>query len=246
MSRVLGAIPARYASERFPGKPLAKIGDKPMIQWVYEAACKCELLDKVVIATDDQKISDAVLAFGGEVVMTESSHRSGTDRLVEVATKMPDYDVLVNVQGDEPGIEPELISGVAQLKLNHPEWAITTAAREFNDDEDPLSPNRVKVTVSASHRALYFSRSLIPFPRNKNLHPHFLHLGIYAFQREFLLKFSSLPESGLEKTESLEQLRALENDYQIGVFLTKGSLPSVDTKEDLANIISIFKDRKLI
>lgn len=246
MTKVLGAIPARYASERFPGKPLAMIGSKPMIQWVYEAAQKSDKLDLVVIATDDERIRDAVLTFGGEVLLTSVNHRSGTDRLIEVAEYYKEYDVIVNIQGDEPGIEPELIQGVAQLKLDHPEWAMTTAARPFQNNEDPLSPNRVKVTLSKTNLALYFSRSLIPFPRNKDLHPVYLHLGIYAYQREFLLKYNTLPESGLEQTESLEQLRALENDYQIGVFKTHGSQPSVDTPEDLQHIIAIFKDKKYI
>lgn len=246
MSKVLGAIPARFSSERFPGKPLAKIGRKPMIQWVYESASKCNLLDKVVVATDDEKIFKAVKVFGGDVIMTSKDHKSGTDRLVEIAQLLPEYEILVNIQGDEPGIEPELISGVARLKLDHPEWAITTAARKFKEDEDPLSPNRVKVVMTKTHKALYFSRSLIPFPRNKDLHPYFLHLGIYAFQRDFLLNYSKLPESGLEQTESLEQLRALENDYQIGIYLTNDSVASVDTKEDLQNILALFKEKGLI
>lgn len=246
MVKVLGAIPARFGSERFPGKPLAMIGDKPMVQWVYEATRKCSLLDRVVIATDDGRIYDAVRGFGGEALLTSSEHRSGTDRLKEVAEYYHDYDVIVNVQGDEPGIEPDLIAGVTRLKLENPAWAITTAARPFRDTEDPLSPDRVKVVLTRKKRALYFSRSLIPFPRHQAKQAIHLHLGIYAYQRDFLLQFHSLPASGLEETESLEQLRALENDHAIGVYLTDSSLPSVDTQQDLNHIISIFKDRGLI
>jgi 3-deoxy-manno-octulosonate cytidylyltransferase (CMP-KDO synthetase) len=246
MTRVLGAIPARFASERYPGKPLAMIGKKPMIQWVYEAARKCEDLSRVVVATDDERIRDAVKAFGGEVLMTSEEHRSGTDRLAEVAEYYSDYDVVVNIQGDEPGIEPGLIGGVARLKVKHPEWEVTTAARPFEDGEDPLVPDRVKVVLSRNCRALYFSRSLLPFPRNRTEQPVYLHLGIYAYQRDFLLRFHTLPDSLLEKTESLEQLRVLENDFTIGVHLCEGALPAVDTPEDLQLIKSIFKKRKLI
>lgn len=245
-TKVLGAIPARYASERYPGKPLAMIGAKPMVQWVYEAAKKCEDLDHVVIATDDERIREAVEAFGGEVLMTSTDHRSGTDRLAEVADYYSDYEVIVNIQGDEPGIEPELIGGVARLKVKHPEWEVTTAARVFQHGEDPLIPDRVKVVLSRNCRALYFSRSLLPFPRGKTEQPVYLHLGIYAYQRDFLLRFHTLPESLLEQTEMLEQLRVLENDFAIGVHVCEGSLPAVDTPEDLQRIINTFKQRKLI
>ncbi|MEQ9365538.1 MAG: 3-deoxy-manno-octulosonate cytidylyltransferase [Leptospirales bacterium] len=244
--KVLGAIPARYASERYPGKPLAMIGGKPMVQWVHEAAKQCEDLDHVVVATDDERIREAVEGFGGEVLMTSVDHRSGTDRLAEVAEYYSDYGVIVNIQGDEPGIEPELIGGVARLIVEHPEWEVTTAARPFEAGEDPLIPNRVKVVLSRKGRALYFSRSLLPFPRNKTEQPVYLHLGIYAYQRDFLLRFHTLPDSLLEQTEMLEQLRVLENDFTIGVHICEGSLPPVDTPEDLARIIGIFKKRKLI
>ncbi|MCB1315595.1 MAG: 3-deoxy-manno-octulosonate cytidylyltransferase [Leptospiraceae bacterium] len=246
MDKVLGAIPARYDSTRFPGKPLARIGDKPMIQWVYEAARRCRVLDHIVVATDDERIRDAVTAFGGDVILTGDHHQSGTDRLSEVADFYAEHNVIVNIQGDEPGIEPELIEGVVRLKLDHPEWEMTTAARPFTDSEDPLQPDRVKVTLSKHGRALYFSRSLIPFPRNKTANPCYLHLGIYAYQRDFLMRFLTLPGSALEKTEQLEQLRVLENDYNIGVYVTDTSMQPVDTPDDLQVVKSIFKQRKLI
>lgn len=246
MGKVLGVIPARYGSTRFPGKVLAKIGTYPMIRYVYEAAKQAKVLDNIVVATDDERVREAVLAFGGECLMTSEEHKSGTDRLAEVAEYYKDYDILVNIQGDEPGIEPDLIDGVARMKIENPDWEMTTAARPFMPDEDPLQPNRVKVVMTRSGKALYFSRSLIPFPRNRVNRPVYLHLGIYAYQRDFLMRFHTLPASGLEDTESLEQLRALENDHSIGVFITEASLPGVDTAEDLAVITGIFKRKGLL
>ena len=246
MSSVLGVIPARFGSTRFPGKVLAKIGSWPMVRYVYEAAKQCKTLDRLVIATDDERVRDAVQDFGAECLMTQDTHKSGTDRLAEVADFYKDYDILVNIQGDEPGIEPELIDGVVQLKQDHPEWEVATAARPFQANEDPLQPNRVKVALSRKQKALYFSRSLIPFPRNKTSQTVYLHLGIYAYQRDFLLRFHTLPQSLLEDTESLEQLRVLENDYSMGVFLVDGSLPGVDTEEDLTNITGIFKQKGML
>jgi len=246
MSKVLGVIPARYASTRFPGKVVAKIGSKPMIQWVYEAASRCPEVDKLVIGTDDERVREAAAAFGAEVLMTAETHKSGTDRVKEVAEYYKDYDIIVNIQGDEPGIETELISGVVKQKEEHPEWEVTTAARPFEENEDPLIPNRVKVVLSKKKKALYFSRSLIPFPRNKISEPVYLHLGIYAYQRDFLMRFNTLPGSHLEESESLEQLRVLENDFTMGVHIVKGSLPGVDTKEDLQKITGIFKAKGLI
>lgn len=243
---VLGVIPARYASQRFPGKVIAPIGSKPMVQWVYEAASRCPDLDKLIVATDDERVRDAVKSFGGEVLMTSEHHKAGSDRLAEAAEFYKDYDIVVNIQGDEPGIEPELVSGVVQLLKEHPEWDVTTAARPFEDDEDPLIPNRVKLTLTRKSRVLYFSRSLIPFPRNKTGHPVYLHLGIYAYRREFLLRFRTLPQSGLEDTESLEQLRVLENDFSMGAHLVKGSLPGVDTPEDLQKLVNIFRKKGLL
>jgi 3-deoxy-manno-octulosonate cytidylyltransferase (CMP-KDO synthetase) len=238
MSKVLGVIPARYGSTRFPGKVLAKIGSWPMIRYVYEAAKQASVLDHLVVATDDERV--------GECLMTSENHKSGTDRLAEVADYYKDYDILVNIQGDEPGIEPALIDGVARLKIENPAWEMATAARPFTPNEDPLQPNRVKVVMSRRGRALYFSRSLIPFPRNKTDMAVHLHLGIYAYQRDFLMRFHTLPNSGLEDTESLEQLRALENDHSIGVFITETSMPGVDTPEDLNAISGLFKGKGLI
>lgn len=246
MSKVLGAIPARYASKRFPGKPLAMIGKKPMIQWVWEAANLCEDLDHLVVATDDLRIQEAVEEFGGRAVMTSADHPSGTDRLAEVAERYPDYDIVVNLQGDEPGMDWNLIGGVVRLKMAHPEWEVATAARPLQQQEDLLLPERVKVVISKKGRALYFSRSLLPFPRYSSGLPFYLHLGIYAYQRDFLLRFGQLPLSLLEKTEALEQLRVLENDFSIGVHIVESSIISVDTPEDIKRVRENFKERGLI
>lgn len=241
--RALGVIPARYASTRFPGKPLADLGGRPMVQWVYAAAAAAREIDTALVATDDERIFEAVRAFGGEAIMTAADHATGTDRLVEVARARPEFDLIVNIQGDEPGIEASLIDGVTRMKRERPDLAVTTAARPFAPGEDPGDPNRVKVALSASGRALYFSRSLIPFPRNPVDLPAYLHLGIYAYDRPFLLGFPDLPASALERSESLEQLRVLENDAAIGVFLAEESLPGVDTPADLAAMAALLRER---
>ncbi|MDH5655125.1 MAG: 3-deoxy-manno-octulosonate cytidylyltransferase [Spirochaetia bacterium] len=246
MEKILGVIPARYSSERFPGKVIADLCGKPMIQWVYESAKKCEILSKVVIAVDDQKVFDAVKEFGGECIMTSSSHKSGTDRLVEAASHYPDFDIYINIQGDEPGIEPELIEGVGRILIENSQWHAATAARPFHSDEDRTVPDRVKVVLSKKGKALYFSRSLIPYPRKQTEQDVYLHLGIYAYRKNFLLNFNSLPLSGLEDTESLEQLRILENDYDMGVYVAEDSLPGVDTKKDLENMIERFHSRRIL
>lgn len=239
--KVLAVIPARYSSTRFLGKVIAKIGSWPMIRYVYEAAKESKYINKILIATEDERVREVVESFGGECLITSEEHKSGTDRVAEVANLFPEFSIVINIQGDEPGIEPELIDGVIKNKLQYPEWEVSTAARPFKDNEDPLQPNRVKVVISKKGRALYFSRSLIPFPRNPINHPIYLHLGIYAYEREFLLRFSTLPRSILEDVESLEQLRVIENDFNIGVYITEDSLPGVDTPEDLKAITEIFK-----
>ncbi len=246
--KVLGAIPARYASKRFPGKPLEKIGNKSMVQWVWEAAKRCKEIDTLVVATDDERIEKVVKSFGGEVVMTSSEHESGTDRITEVAEKYPGHGIVVNIQGDEPGVDSQIVTGIVKLKIEHPEWEMTTAASILNIKEEALMPERVKVVISNSGRALYFSRSLIPFPRNKTDQPTYIHMGLYAYNREFLLSFNKIPVSELERMEALEQLRVIENDYNIGVHVVPGDniMPPVDTPEDLARLKILFKSKNLI
>ncbi len=215
-----------------------------MIQWVYEAASACRELDQVVVATDDSRIYDVVESFGGTAMMTSTDHQTGTDRLVEVASRMEEYQIVVNIQGDEPGIESDLISGVIALKKENPHWEVTTAARPFQEKEDVNDPNRVKVVFGNDGRALYFSRSPIPYFRSR---PEglrsYLHLGIYAYDSSYLMGFNKLPGSPLERAEMLEQLRVLENGGTVGVHVVSHSLPGVDTPEDLEKMTNLFQAR---
>lgn len=188
MSLIIGIIPARFGSTRFPGKPLAKIGHKTMIEWTYIHSSKSKLLNKIYVATDDSRIEAEVLSFGGNVIMTSPNHPTGTDRLIEVTKKFPDASIIVNIQGDEPGIESELIDGVIQLKKDRRDWEMTSAAVKINDNSELKDPNRVKVVFDKNNKALYFSRSLIPSLFKKNV-PVYRHLGIYCYERECLLNY---------------------------------------------------------
>lgn len=240
--KVLCVIPARYASTRLPGKPLSVIAGKPMIQHVYERACQAKMPDEVVVATDNELVEKAVLDFGGKAVMTSPDHPSGTDRLAEVALMYPDVDVIVNVQGDEPMIPPEVIDNLAAVFEADPELNMATMKVQM-DEEDYDNPAAVKVVTDLNGYALYFSRSLMPYPRNK---PEgfkvFKHVGIYAYRRSFLLKYAALNPTPLEKTESLEQLRALENGYKIKVLESDFKGIGVDTPEDLAAVNKLFAE----
>lgn len=243
--KVLGVIPARYSSSRFPGKPLARIGGKTMIEWTYSNSFKSKAIDRLVVATDSELIEKEVLRFGGEVVMTSSQHLTGTDRIIEVAKNFKDVSFVVNIQGDEPGIEDTLISGVAEMKKSKTEWEVVTAATSFQPSEDPNDPNRVKVVFDRNNKALYFSRSLIPSNFKKNP-MHYRHLGIYAYNRDYLLNIPNLKISDWEEAESLEQLRFLQNGATIGIFITSQASLAVDTPEDLDLVITDFKNKNLI
>lgn len=246
--RVLGIIPSRYASTRFPGKPLAMIGDKTMIRRVYEQCLKAECLDKVVVATDDERIYSHVVSFGGNVVMTRSDHPSGTDRCHEayriVNTDGEKYDIIVNIQGDEPFIDPHSIEKVIGL-FDNPETRIATLAKKIVSAEEISDPNVVKVVFDAQNRALYFSRNPIPFIRQvpasdwitRSL--HFKHIGLYAFKDTVLSEIIMLPVHPLEQAESLEQLRWLLHGYPIIVGITDTESLSVDTPGDLSKITNI-------
>ena len=242
--KVLCVIPARYASTRLPGKPLSMIAGKPMIQHVYERACQAQLPDEVVVATDNELVEKAVLNFGGKAVMTSPDHPSGTDRLAEVALMYPDVDVIVNVQGDEPMIPPEVIDRLAEAFNSDADLNMATM-KVVMDEEDYENPAAVKVVTDQQGYALYFSRSLMPYPRNK---PEgfkvFKHVGIYAYRRNFLLKYAALAPTLLEKAESLEQLRALENGYKIKVLESDFQGIGVDTPEDLAAVNALFEKMK--
>ncbi len=234
--KVLCVIPARYASTRLPGKPLSMIAGKPMIQRVYERACLAKKPSEVVVATDNELVKNAVDRCGGKAVMTSPDHPSGTDRLAEVALMYPDVDVIVNVQGDEPMIPPEVIDRLAETFEEDAELKMATLKVKMQE-EDYQNPAAVKVVTDLNGYALYFSRSLMPFPRNKpEDYNVYKHVGIYAYRRDFLLKYAALTPTPLERAESLEQLRALENGYKIKVLESDFQGIGVDTPEDLAAV----------
>lgn len=237
--KVLCVIPARYASTRLPGKPLSLIAGKPMIQRVYERACQAKLPDEVVVATDNELVQKAVESFGGKVMMTSPDHPSGTDRLAEVVLSYPDADVIVNVQGDEPMLPPEVIDRLAEAFADENLQMATLKSAMREEEYD--NPAAVKVVTDLNGYALYFSRSLLPYPCKK---PEdfkvFKHVGVYAYRRSFLLKYAALTPTPLERAESLEQLRALENGYKIKVLESDFQGIGVDTPEDLAAVNELF------
>ncbi len=240
-------IPARWASSRFPGKPLAPICGKPMIQWVVEKARKASLVSEVIVATDDKRIADVVAAFGGRAVMTSAGHPSGTDRIAEVAEGL-EYDIVVNVQGDEPLIPPENIDLAVRPLMNDRSITVSTLMMRITGIEDIFDPNIVKVVVDREGLALYFSRAPIPYDRddwrdmrsreNKNpvTFPVYKHIGLYAYAKDFLMQFPRLPSSMLESVEKLEQLRILENGISIKVMETDKISLGVDCPEDLVKV----------
>jgi len=239
--KILCVIPARFSSTRLPGKPLADIAGKPMIQHVYERASAARKPAEVLIATDHQLVFEAVKAFGGRVMLTSPEHPTGTDRLAEVARSYPDADVIINVQGDEPLIAPEIIDQLGAAFEIEPGLSMATLMTEM-DEEEYHTPSAVKVVTDLQGYALYFSRSLIPYPRN----PHaamrvYKHIGVYAYKRDFLLTYASLEPTPLEKAESLEQLRALEYGYKIKVLTTNFKSIGVDTPEDLEKVNRLFQ-----
>lgn len=238
--KVLCVIPARYASTRLPGKPLALIAGKPMIQHVYERASRAAIPSEVVVATDSELVAEAVRNFGGKVMMTSPEHPSGTDRLAEVALSYGDADVIVNVQGDEPMIPPEIIDRLAQAFEDNEDLNMATL-KTVMDEADYNNPNTVKVVTDQNGYALYFSRSLLPYPRNKTADfKVYKHVGIYAYRRSFLLSYAAYEPTPLEQIECLEQLRVLENGERIKVLECKFKGIGIDTPEDLAAINALF------
>jgi 3-deoxy-manno-octulosonate cytidylyltransferase (CMP-KDO synthetase) len=229
-------IPARYGATRFPGKSLARIQGRPMLQWVWEAACRSRLTEQVIVATDDERIADAAANFGADVVMTKKSHRSGTDRMAEVADKVP-AQLYVNVQGDEPLLSRDAVDELIRAMMENPRTPIGTLAHRIEKRDEWLSPEVVKVVCDRHDEALYFSRSPLPFQRAFDARARLLrHVGIYAFRARALATFVSLKPSALELAESLEQLRALENGLAIRVIETKYRCLGVDTPADLARV----------
>ena len=250
--KVTAVIPARYASTRFPGKPLAEILGKPMIEYVYRRSIAAQTIDRVIVATDDQRIFDAVVAFGGEVMMTRDDHPSGTDRLAEVAAAI-ESDLIVNVQGDEPLIAPQMIDEAVRPLLDDPAIQMGTLCSRIDKLEDYLSPNVVKVACDRHNRALYFSRAPIPHPRDipaaeLSARLHELgakrHIGLYVYRREFLLQYPQLVQTPLEILESLEQLRALENGVALYVATTGFGCHGVDTPQDLQRVEALMRAEK--
>ncbi len=232
MNKVVGIIPARWSSTRFPGKPLHLVVGKPLLQRVLERCRQAKNLDSVIIATDDMRIAEAAFNWGAEVALTSPRHQSGTDRVAEVARNAKQFAFVINIQGDEPLIDPYLINRLVEKLRSDRKIDIVTAAHPFEYPGDAFSPHQVKVIVDASRRALYFSRAAIPFPRNPSKIRYLRHQGIYGFRRDALLQFVKWKRGPLERAESLEQLRALENGVNVHVLLTKHGFPGVDTPVD--------------
>ena len=244
---IVAIIPSRYHSTRFEGKPLIDIAGKPMIQWVYESALRAQLIDRVIVATDDRRILEAVDNFGGEAELTSSHHLSGTDRIAEVAVNLP-CDMVVNLQGDEPLMEPRLIDEVVKLVIDNQEIYIASAKSPIKQVEELMNPDVVKVVSDCYGYALYFSRSPIPYcstrGEGENNPIGFRHIGLYVYKKEFLMKFVTLDPSPLEKLERLEQLRALENGYRIKLVYTEYDSIGVDTPEDVEQVIKKIEGLK--
>lgn len=246
-NKVIGIIPARYASTRFPGKPLALLNKQPMIQWVYKACGG--IFDHLTVATDDERIYMTVRAFGGNVVMTSPEHPTGTDRCLEVLEHVESEmglkpDIVVNIQGDEPLIRKEQIAELLSC-FEESKTGIATLVQPFGKDEDPAGPDTVKVVADTNQNALYFSRSIIPYIRNKScdaLYPYLKHVGMYGYRVDVLKQICTLPPSPLEQYESLEQLRWMENGFTIRVKLTEYSNYGVDTPEDLEKLQNYLND----
>ncbi len=248
-STIAAVIPARWASSRFPGKPLHLLAGKPMIQHVWERCQACSSIDKTIIATDDERIASAARAFGAEVTITREDHTTGTDRIAEVIEKHPEIDAVVNVQGDEPLIDPSLIDELANLLRDHPDLQMATAATfiDITSEEGKQhlhDPNVVKVVRNRAGDAMYFSRSPIPFVRDavhEGLVQPLRHKGIYAYSRQFLLEFVAWPPSAIEQSEQLEQLRALDQGVRIRVITTSDDSPGIDTPEQADAIESLIQ-----
>ncbi|MDI6740985.1 MAG: 3-deoxy-manno-octulosonate cytidylyltransferase [Candidatus Edwardsbacteria bacterium] len=259
MTRILGVIPARYGSTRFPGKALAPIAGRPMIEHVYRRCLRSKLLSEVIVATDDERIRRCVQGFGGTAMMTSMRHQSGTDRIAEALRKYqirpldapstslragargknPKSEIVVNIQGDEPLVSPRAIDQLAQAMIDDPELRMATLATGFKTREEVESPNTAKIVVDREGFALYFSRAAIPFaraPGDFNLRRHLKHIGMYAYRADFLLQFTAWKPGRLERIEKLEQLRALEHGVRIRVIPTRRHSPSVDTPDDLRRL----------
>lgn len=260
MSKAVGIIPARWGATRFPGKALHPIAGKPLLQHVWERCRRARKLDRLIIATDDFRIAEAAFDWGAEVAMTSPNHASGTDRIAEVAAKLKPFAHIINVQGDEPLIDPKLIDRLVRELQRDKKLEMITAAHPFDDPADVASPHQVKVVLNQKGEALYFSRAVIPasreggleaageegrrFRKRRSLVLHFRHQGIYGYRRELLLRFVRWKTSPLERAESLEQLRALENGVRIRVVMTGSGSPGVDTPEDAEAVAALLNEAR--
>lgn len=244
--KFLGIIPARYGSTRLEGKPLKDICGHSMIEWVYKRAKKSKL-DALVVATDDKRIYDEVISFGGEAIMTSKIHQNGTSRIAEVCNneKFSSFDIVINIQGDEPLIKKEMIDILIDNFKEDRTLLMGTLKHKLKLKEEIENPNNVKVVTDKNNFAMYFSRSVIPYPRNEEKSSYYKHIGIYAYKKDFVLEYSNMLPTALEETESLEQLRVLENGYKIKVLETPYSLIGVDTIENLENVRLYIEKNKI-
>lgn len=242
MNKSAVIIPARYGSSRLEGKPLIEVGNKPIIQWVYERAISSKHADMVIVATDDQRIYDCVKSFGGNVEMTSTEHKCGSDRIMEVVARHPEIGYICNLQGDEPLITSESIDSVIENVKNDDKADISTLIRIITPQEAE-NPNLVKCVIDENKFALYFSRSKIPYERNKDIATFYGHLGIYGYKRKALESMTILPQTPLEKAESLEQLRALENGMKIKTSIVDFVPVGIDTKEDVERFRKIIESK---
>ncbi len=241
MSKTAIIIPARYGSSRLEGKPLLEVMGKPVIQWVYEKAQSAKLADMIIVATDDERIYNCVKSFGGEVEMTSVDHKCGSDRIMEVVSRHPEISYICNLQGDEPLIKSESIDDVIRNVKEDDKADISTLIRVLEDDEEIDNPNLVKCVIDNNKFALYFSRSRIPFERNSGIATYYGHLGIYGYKRKALEAMTTLMQTPLERTESLEQLRALENGMKIKTSVVSFVPVGIDTREDLEKFKKILE-----
>ncbi|MCA9392601.1 MAG: 3-deoxy-manno-octulosonate cytidylyltransferase [Candidatus Omnitrophica bacterium] len=240
---VIGVIPARYDSVRFPGKALAEIDGRPMIQHVYERASRSLSLTEVVVACDDERIRDAAAAAGARVIMTRSDHACGTDRIVE-AVQGIEADIIVNIQGDEPLIQPDIIDTLVACLGEDSQQVMATVVKKIEDPQEIADPNVVKVVLDKQNFAIYFSRSPIPYNRAGTQLTYHKHLGIYAYTKPFLLIYAALPKTALEQAECLEQLRAIEHGFKIKTVATQHESIGVDTPEDLAKVTALINESR--
>ena len=245
--KIVAVVPARYGSTRFPGKMIAQIAGKPVVWHTYQQVLRSELVSEVIIAADDNRILEALEPFDVPVVMTRPDHQSGTDRIAEVAANL-DADIIVNVQGDEPLIDPHTVDEAIRPLLENPDIPMGTVKRKITDLEMVIDPNVVKVIVDNRGRAIYFSRLPIPYIRDEADRKgatghHWQHIGLYVFRREFVMQFAKMAQTPLEKLEKLEQLRVLENGYDIAVVETEHESVGVDTPEDLERVRALIESR---